>query len=204
MRKVSGYLGTAVVTFVLGVTCSFLISSNRLNGFRNISFGQERDRVKPFGSPQLRRVYINKDLRWESPPKEIIEDGPGGYKYTVNERLLVFFPDGRFASILCTIYQANGDQKRQFIPNAGFAVFKGSWALSDSTITITSRLWSSNKVATPSIAQMRQERLEQISIPHIDSDRIAKDLDLNGRLFVPTSEIDGMDELLSFPDGEDW
>ena len=192
MRRMTFWLTTAVVTFTVGViAAAFWIHTHHSNVIES---------VKP-EEINLQWTYINQDLKWESPPKEVTSES-GDYKYSVNERILVFNPNGQYASISCTIYQSSGPQRMQLIPNDGFGVYKGTWTRNDDgTITIKSRLMSSNKMATPFIAEQEKERVERLIIHKIVDERIAGEVELNGRVFIPSPNIEGVNELVSWPNG---
>ena len=147
-------------------------------------------------------VYINQDLKWEYFSKQMDPEA-GGYRFTTNERVLMFFSDGTFASIKCVLQQPDGSNTPIFIPNNGFAVFKGTWRRnSDGTITLSARLVSSNKVSDDGIARGHQLLTETLVIRDIAADRTVRRLDVNGRAFVVGPKIDGLRELLSMPPGD--
>jgi hypothetical protein len=203
MRRITLLLITAIFTFVIGVISSVVwIRSNhspatvQVNDASNVVTSTQSQEI------DLQWVYINQDLKWELPPKSITRES-GIYKYSVNERILVFYPNGRFASIGCTIYQVDKAKKMMLIPNEGYAVHKGTWKRNnDGTITITSRLISSNKLATDFNGKLHEERVEQLIIRKVADDRLAEELGLSGKIFISSPSIEGIGELLSLPDGD--
>ncbi|MBC7911366.1 MAG: hypothetical protein H7Y30_12745 [Pyrinomonadaceae bacterium] len=186
MKRITFWLITATLTFTIGVVAAILwIQSNH----------SKTSRI------DLRGVYINQDLRWESPPKDITGEFNLNYRYT-GAVILVFYPTGQFASINCTLYQADETSKIQIIPNEGFGVFKGTWMRnSDDKIMITSRLTSSNKMIEPFLTEQQKEHVEQLIIRKIGGVQLAGELELNGKTFIPSPIIEGVDELLSWPNG---
>ena len=115
----------------------------------------------------------------------------------------MFFSDGTFASIKCVLEQPDGSNTPMFIPNEGFAVFKGTWKRNtDGTVTMSSRLVSSNKLPDDAIDKGHQLLTETLVIRDVAADRTAHRLDVNGRAFVPGPRIDGLPEILSMPPGD--
>ncbi len=147
-----------------------------------------------------KRIYINQDLIWESPPKVLKHN----YKYSTNERILVFYNNGKFASINCTIYKYK-DKKMQLIPNSGFGVYKGNWKQNeDGTITTRSFLANSDKLAFFSETDKNKEIIEQIqAIRKKAKGDFANEFELNGRIFVTSPTIEGISKLLLLPDNKE-
>ena len=192
MRRITFWLITALLTFTIGVLASTLwIQSYYSNGVTPVKTGK----IDP------RWVYINQDLQWKSPPKDVTGEFNLNYKYSEDVTLLVFDPNNQFASIHCTIYQADETSQIQIIPNEGYLAYKGTWKLDDGgTITITSRLTSSDKQTDSFVAEQKKERVEQLIIHQRAYDRFAEELELNGKIFLPSPNIKGISELLSIPD----
>ena len=190
MRRITLWLITALLTFGVGARAAAVwVSGMQLKASQPVS--PEID---------LRWVYINEDLKWESPPKKIVRELRHDYKYSVNERLMVFYPGGQFASVGCTIYRDNKTRNMQLVPNHGFSVYKGTWKReSDGTIIITSRLASSHGLAVRIGAKQAQERVERLRIRKVADDRLASELELNGQVYIPSPSIEGLNSLLSPP-----
>jgi hypothetical protein len=202
MRKVTPWFLAGVVTFTLGLAAYLLISKSRPRFAETSSRSAETISTDNSKNIDSRWVYINQDLRWESPPKEVISES-GDYQYTDNARLLIFFPDGQFASISSLIYQSGASRKLQLIPNSGFGVYRGTWKLNeDGKLTITSRLVSSNKMSVADIVEGHKTRVERLTISEFAADRLAGQLELNGRKFIPGPYIEGILELLRMPEGD--
>ncbi|HZE71634.1 MAG TPA: hypothetical protein VE135_19175 [Pyrinomonadaceae bacterium] len=159
MRKVTPWFLAGLVTFTLGLATYLLISKSRPPFVQIRSRSAETISTANSKNIDSRWVYINEDLRWESPLKEVTSES-GDYQYTDNARLLIFFPDGQFASISCLIHQSGASRKQQLIPNNGFAVYRGTWKLNeDGKLTITSRLVSSNKMSDAGILEDKKQEL---------------------------------------------
>lgn len=199
MRKSTVWLIVGLIALAVGATTYFLISKNRLESSRTAATSPAK---QPDPNIDPRWVYINEDLTWKSVSKEI-DSGFGGFRFTTNERLVVLFPDGKFALITCTIRQADGSDRAMPIPNNGFGDYKGTWKRNDDdTLTVTSRLVSSNKLSDAGIAKGHEQNVEQLVIRKLASDRLAQQFDFNGHLFVPAPKIEGILELLSEPEGD--
>jgi hypothetical protein len=184
MRRITFWLITAVITFTIGVI-AFIVWMQ--------SSHSKQSKI------DLQRVYINQDLRWESPPKDITGEFNLNYRYS-GANILVFLPNGQFASINCTLYQANETSKIQIIPNEGYGVHKGTWKLDDGgTITISSRLMASNKLRDDAVVEEQKRKVEQAVIRKASAERLTTELELNGTTFIPSPNIEGIDELLSIP-----
>ncbi len=191
MKRITFWFIVALFTFTIGVIASILWLQDRRSN--------EVTLVKT-GKNDSRRVFINQDLKWETPPTDITGELNLNYRYSVNERVLVFYPNGQFASIYCTIHQSNETQRTQFIPNEGFGIYKGTWKREeDGLIVITSRLTSSNKLRDTAIVEGQKGRVEKLTIRKVPSDHLASELELNGTTFIPAPNIEGLDELLSMP-----
>lgn len=193
MRRIAFWLITALLTFTLGVIANSLwVRQNHPSQVVSAKTGEVN----------LKQIYINQDLQWESPPK-VITDESGVYKVSVNERILVFYSDGQFASIGCAIYQVGKPQRMMLVPNEGFTVHKGTWKQSDDgTIIVTSRLTASNKLADDPDGKLHAELIERFINRKAANDQLADKLELNGRVFIPSPYIEGIGDLLAFPDGD--
>src|SRR5438067_12639152 len=125
MRRTTFLLLTALFTFTVGVIAYFLwVPHNYSNEVTSVQTGEV----------DLRWVYINKDLHWEHPPKEVGLD----YSYS-GINILVLYPNGLFASITGTVYQIEKPSRIMLVPNEGFGVYKGTWKRNgDGTITVIS------------------------------------------------------------------
>jgi hypothetical protein len=190
MRRITFWLIAALFTFIIGVIASILwIQSHSSNEVTPVKTGKN----------DSRRVFINQDLKWKTEKDADLESN-NSFRYSENAILLVFYPDGQFASINCLIQQADETLKMQLIPNNGFGVRKGTWKLNgDDIITITSRLTSSNKLRDDAVVERQKARVERLVIRKATADRLATELELNGTIFIPAPNIEGVDELLSMP-----
>ena len=84
----------------------------------------------------LHWVYVNSDLVWESPPKELNK----GYTVADNASLIILYPDGKYAEISGTLFRERKTGRISICPPCGFIVYKGSWKLNtDGNAVIKSR-----------------------------------------------------------------
>jgi hypothetical protein len=84
----------------------------------------------------LRWVYVNSDLAWESPPKELKK----GYTVADNAKLVILYPQGDYAEISATLFRDRKNGRLSICEACGFVVYRGTWKLNgDGTVTIKSR-----------------------------------------------------------------
>lgn len=67
-------------------------------------------------------VFVNDNLAWESPPKELkktyVEAGAS---------LLVFYPTGDFAFVTCYLFRDRRSGRLSICRGCGFSISKGTW-----------------------------------------------------------------------------
>ena len=84
----------------------------------------------------LHWVYVNSDLVWESPPKELKK----GYTVAENARLIVLYPGGEYAQVSGTLFRDRKNGRLSICQACGFVVYKGTWkSNADGSAVIKSR-----------------------------------------------------------------
>ena len=132
-------------------------------------------------------VYINKNIKWESPPKEIEQTFQG----SLNSNIVVFYPSGKFAFVGCTLYRDNKTKNISLSNGDDFSVSKGNWKRNDDgSLTIVSHL-------THGMTENNPEKAETWKIKEQSSERLAKSLEIDGEIYVPIPKLGGFDQIAS-------
>jgi hypothetical protein len=193
MRRITFRLIVASLTFILGVTAAAIWFASRRPTVR------VSPPPSPVSSPEVIRplprpidpswVYINRDIKWEAPPKYIEQT----FKASLNSTIVVFYPTGDFASIGCTLYRDNKTKHMSISAGDDFSVMKGTWRLNDGgTIATTSRLTHAGfRIVSGKIP----EREERWKIVKQSSDQLAEVLNRLGEIYVPIKDIGGFNQL---------
>lgn len=131
-------------------------------------------------------VYINKNIKWESPPKEIEETFQG----SVNSNIVVFYPSGNFAFVGCTLYRENETGNISISMGDDFSVRKGNWKRNDeATISVVSRLTHHSMLKNDS------EKTATWKIKVQSTERLAKSIELDGELYIPIQNLGNFDQI---------
>lgn len=144
----------------------------------------------PLSHPQIEKLelnwaFINRDIKWEAAPKEINPNKEG----SLNSKIAVFYPTGKFALVGCTIYRFNKTNPMSISAGDDFSVAKGTWKQNDDgSITTITRL-------THSALRDSPQKVENWIIRKKSTDRIANELEFNGEIFIPLQKIEGFDQL---------
>jgi hypothetical protein len=84
----------------------------------------------------LNWVYINSDLVWQSPPKELKK----GYLVGENATLIVLYPRGEYAEVSATLFRDGKNGRLSICQGCGFVVYRGTWKLTaGGSATVKSR-----------------------------------------------------------------
>ena len=130
-------------------------------------------------------VYINKNIKWESPPKEIEQTFQG----SLNSNIVVFHPFGKFAFVGCTLYRDNKTKNIALSNGDDFSVSKGNWKRNDNgNITVISHL-------THSSLEENSDKIETWKIKEPSSERLANSLELNGEIYIPIPKLENFDQI---------
>src|ERR1700720_3594796 len=85
----------------------------------------------------LHWVYVNDNLMWESPPKELRKT----YVLAENAVLTVLYPTGGFAQVSCTLFRDRKTGRLSICHGCGFSISTGTWTRNaDNSFRIKSRL----------------------------------------------------------------
>ncbi len=174
MKKLTFQIIVALcaVSLNLAVLSSCASSANELEQEIVVPETNAKPQIEPINSSW---IYINKEIKWESPPKQIAQTFQG----SLNSTIVVFYPSGEFASVGCTLYRNNKTKQMSISAGDDFSVLKGTWKRNDDgSITATSRL-------THGVIRNYPEQVQQWTILKQSSDRIANVLELNEQKYVP-------------------
>ncbi len=144
----------------------------------------------PLSNRQIEKLdlswaFINRNIKWESAPKEINPNKEG----SLNSRIAVFYPTGKFALVGCTIYRFNKSNPMSISAGDDFSVAKGTWKQNDNgSITTITQL-------THSILRNSPQKVENWIIRKKSTNRIADELEFNGEVFIPLRKVGGFDQL---------
>ena len=130
-------------------------------------------------------VYINKDIKWESPPKEIEQTFQG----SLNSNIVVFYPNGKFAFVGCTLYRDNKTRTIAISMGDDFSVRKGIWKKDGAgNIIVNSHL-------THSMSENISEQTEIWKVKEQSSERLANSLEINGEIYIPLPKVGNFDQI---------
>ena len=130
-------------------------------------------------------VYINKNIKWESPPKEIEQTFQG----SLNSNIVVFYPNGNFAFVGCTLYRDNKTRNIAISMGDDFSVRKGNWNKDDTeNITVNSHL-------THGMSENISNQDEIWKINEQSAERLAKSLEMNGEIYIPIPKIGNFNQI---------
>jgi hypothetical protein len=170
-----------VFTFLFGVGVTYLwihVHRERAERPKTINLVSET-RIDPHW------VYINRDIEWESPPKQIQQT----FQASLNSTIVIFFPSGRYASVGCTLYRDNKSQRMAISAGDDFVVAQGTWKRNDDGIITT------DSKVTYGMLRNASSKSERWAIVEPSADQIANVLQVNGRSYVPIPNVGNFEQL---------
>lgn len=174
-----------LIVFCITLLNSGLTSCNSAQKVNTEIAITKTESVKPIEKIETSWVYINKNIKWESPPKEIEQTFQG----SLNSNIVVFYPSGKFAFVGCTLYRDNKTKNMSLSNGDDFSVSKGNWKQNgDGTITVVSHL-------THSALENSLEKIETWKIKEQSSERLAKSLEIDGEIYVPIQKLGNFDQI---------
>jgi hypothetical protein len=192
MRRTALYIAVAILTSALGLLAYFLTTGNRSQGIST------KPVTYQLTSPEIwerevdaRWIYLNEDVQWTG------RDDTRYYSESKNARVLVFFPSGEFASVSCPMLRFEATSELTVIPDGRCEIYQGSWKQnSDGTITTASQLYK----LFASLERKAPATIERFSVRKLADDRLAAALDLKGRVFLPSPQINGLSRTILLAD----
>ncbi len=181
MKKLTLRFIIAIFTFIIGITAaSFWLLSHREPSRKPVpSDIASETQISP------RWVYINRDIDWESPPKQIEQT----FQASLNSTIIIFYPSGKFASVGCTLYRDNKSKRMSISAGDDFSVSKGTWKRNDNeSITATSHV-------THGMTRNSPVQVEKWLIREHYIDRMAGVLELNGYIYIPIQSVGNFAQL---------
>jgi hypothetical protein len=141
-------------------------------------------------------LYVNKDLRWESPPRK----ATASYRYSDNAELVVFYPTRQCALVSCTLYQRSRSQHESISMGDDFSVRKGTWSRVGDEITIKVRLTHGLRREN---GRSNPREIEEVwRIRQRSRNRLAHSIERNGRIYVPAIGLESLGQLQAMIDDE--
>jgi hypothetical protein len=120
MKNLTLRFTVAVLTFVVGITVAGILA------------------LRSNAPLDPHWVYISKDIPWQLPPKEIVDDM--GVFYEGVGSLMVFYPSGELALARCRFRRSGKSKEISLGGLVEFSIAKGTWSRnSDKTITTKTR-----------------------------------------------------------------
>jgi hypothetical protein len=139
----------------------------------------------------LHWIYVNSDLKWESPPKELKKP----YMIADNASLIILYPGGEYAGVSGTLFRERKNGRLSICLPCGFIVYRGTWKLSaGGTATIKSR-WVSGGAAPNGQQPPGPEREENWKLQGRSSGRVAVGIDTSNRKYIPLSNLSNLSSL---------
>lgn len=138
-------------------------------------------------------VFVNNDLKWESPPKELEKT----YVLAENSELIIFYPTGDIVMVSCTLFRDRGSRRLSMCRGCGFSISKGTWARgADNTVTVKFRtIYTHIPIEGVPIPGPEVERRW---IFHGQSKgRVAAVVQSPARRYIPLSNLTNLDDLSS-------
>ncbi len=143
-------------------------------------------------------IYISKDICWEPPPKEIVEDM--GVFYDGDGSLMILYPSGELAVVRCELRKDGRTSQPSLNGVVSFSVATGTWSRnSDGTLTTVSHFC----VAPMGLNKGNEAPVERrCSVGEQSSNRIGSLLTYNQESMVPLpdnfKDVEGISYMLTF------
>lgn len=139
----------------------------------------------------LHWVFVNDNLVWESPPKELRKT----YVLAENAVLVILYPTGSFAEVSCTLFGDRKSGRLSICRGCGFSISKGTWTRNaDNSFWVKFRL-----VYRPVLIENRplpESEVEQRWVPRGRSEgRIAAVVQAPAGKYIPLSNLYNLDFL---------
>lgn len=194
MKSLGLRLLVAILAFGAGVTVATLrIFSRHSSTITAVTSIPANSKVDPSW------VYLTKNIRWELPPKEIVEDL--GLFHDGSGAMVVLYPDGALAIVNCNLRKSGTSQQISLNGIVQFSVYKGTWVTnSDGTITMVSRYCADPHGRDRTDNEASVERKWTIREPY--ANRVASLLESKDEFLIPLPanfrDMDGLEYMLRF------
>ncbi|MCW5969338.1 MAG: hypothetical protein KIT57_12560 [Blastocatellales bacterium] len=135
-------------------------------------------------------VFVNDNLTWESPPKELKKT-----YLEASASLVIFYPAGDFAFVTCYLFRDRRSGRLSMCRGCGFSISKGTWTRDhNNTVTVKFRT-----IYTPALVEgmpMPGPEVERYWIFRGQSKgRVAAIIQSPEGKFIPLSNLTNLDDL---------
>jgi len=133
----------------------------------------------------LHWVFVNSDLVWESPPKELKK----GYTVAENARLIVLYPGGEYSKVSGTLFRDAKNGRLSICQACGFVVHKGTWKPNaDGSAVIKSR-WIYGGLSREEQKPPGPEIEEVWTLRGKSKGRVALTIETSKNKYIPLSNL---------------